>query len=638
MTWWRRHKELLLVVIPGVLIGVAWIAQGVWGQTGWRNALMVAASLIAGVPIAVEGWKRLRHRQFSIPLLVTIAAGGALSIGEVWEAAAVTFLFKFGGYLEGLTLGRTRAALRELLDLRPLTARVKDKNGEWREVPAEKVQVGQVVMVRPGDKVPVDGKVIAGQAALDTSALTGEPLPKETAVGDSVLSGSINRGGYIEIAAERVSSDTTFNRLIKLVAQAQSEKPKVQYFLDRFAQWYTPAIILAAILLGLWTREVHLALTFLVIGCPGALVVAAPVAVVAGLGRAARSGILIKGGERLEMIGRLDTIAFDKTGTLTEGRPSVSRVIAFTGTEREVLALAATAELRSEHHLAAAILAKAKDEGVEVQEADDWAFHPGLGISAELAGSTVYVGNRRLLERFGVAVSEEQMAAAREREALGEALAFVAKDRELIGLITVHDRLRPETESLVAELRRAGIRHTVMLTGDHAAAANRVARQVGIGEVRAGLLPAEKVAALKEIQAAGRRVAMIGDGINDAPALATADVSIAMGASGTQVAMESADIVLVEDRIDKVPAAIHLSRRILGVIRQNVAIAVLTVLVLLFGVLNRSVGLSLGMLVHQASVLIVIANGMRLLRAKEVSVSWGSVDGKRSVRFREAGG
>lgn len=603
------------MVIPGALIVAAWIAQGVWAATWWRNFLMVVAALIAGVPIAIEGWKRLRHRQFSIPLLVTIAAAGALWIGEVWEAAAVTFLFKFGGYLEGLTLRRTRAALRELLDLRPLTARVKGDDGEWTEIPAAKVQVGQVVMVRPGDKVPVDGKVLAGQAALDTSALTGEPLPKETTVGDTVLSGSINRGGYIEIEAERVSSDTTFNRLIKLVAQAQSEKPKVQYFLDRFAQWYTPAIILAAIVLGLWTGEVHLALTFLVIGCPGALVVAAPVAVVAGLGRAARSGILIKGGERLELIGKLDTVAFDKTGTLTEGKPSVSQVITFTGTEREVLEMAASAELRSEHHLAAAILAKAKDEGIDVEEADDWAFHPGLGISAELGQATIYVGNRRLLDRFGIPLSDEQLEAARSREARGEALAFVAKNQELVGLISIHDRLRPEAESLVADLRKAGIRHTVMLTGDHAAAANLVADKVGIGEVKAGLLPEEKVAALKQLQAAGRRVAMIGDGINDAPALATADVSIAMGTSGTQVAMESADIVLVEDRIDKVPAAIHLSRRILGVIRQNVAIAVLTVLLLLVGVLSRNVGLGLGMLVHEASVLIVIVNGMRLLRS-----------------------
>lgn len=616
MRWWRKHKELLLVVIPGVLIVAAWVAQGVWAATGWRNSLMVVASLIAGVPIAIEGWKRLRHRQFSIPLLVTIAAAGALWIGEVWEAAAVTFLFKFGGYLEGLTLRRTRAALRELLDMRPLTARVKGDDGEWTEIPAAKVQVGQIVMVRPGDKVPVDGKVVAGQAALDTSALTGEPLPKETTVGDTVLSGSVNRGGYIEIEAERVSSDTTFNRLIKLVAQAQSEKPRVQYFLDRFAQWYTPAIILAAILLGLWTRELHLALTFLVIGCPGALVVAAPVAVVAGLGRAARSGILIKGGERLEMIGRLNTVAFDKTGTLTEGKPSVSQVIAFKGREREVLKLAATAELRSEHHLAAAILAKAKNEFVDVQEADDWSFHPGLGISARVGESTIYVGNRRLLDQFGIEVADEQMEAARAREARGEALAFVAQDRELVGLISIHDRVRPEAESLVAELRKAGISHTVMLTGDHAVAANLVADQVGITEVKDGLLPEEKVAALKELQAAGRRVAMIGDGINDAPALATADVSIAMGTSGTQVAMESADIVLVEDRIDKVPAAIHLSRRILGVIRQNVAIAVLTVVLLMVGVLSRNVGLGLGMLVHEASVLIVIANGMRLLKGE----------------------
>lgn len=615
MKWWKKQRDLMTVLIPGLLIVGAWVAQGVWGAMGVRYGLMLAAAVIAGTPIAKEGWKRLRYKQFSIPLLVTVASIGALWIGEVWEAAAVTFLFRFGGYLEGLTLSRTRAALRDLLDLRPLTARVRGENGEWDEIPADQVQVGQVVMVRPGDKVPVDGKVVSGQAALDTSALTGEPLPKETAVGDTVLSGSISQGGYLEIEAERVATDTTFNRLIRLVAQAQTEKPKVQHFLDRFAQWYTPLVMLTALVLFVWTRDVHMALTFLVIGCPGALVVAAPVAIVAGLGRAARGGILIKGGERLELVGKLDTIAFDKTGTLTQGKPTVSVVVPFSGTEHEVLTLAATAEARSEHHLAAAILAKAKEDGAEPLAADDWQFHPGLGISATMGERTILVGNRRLMDQNGIEVTDEHAQAVAEREQLGEALAFVADAGKLVGLIGIHDRLRPAAERLVQSLHRAGIKNTVMLTGDHEAAAKRVANSLGIDGVRAGLLPEEKVAELKKLQDQGHRVAMIGDGINDAPALATADVSIAMGTSGTQVAMESADIVLVEDRLDKIPEAIHLSRRILGVIRQNVVIAVLTVLFLLAGVITRNVGLGLGMLVHEASVLIVIANGMRLLRA-----------------------
>lgn len=617
MNWFKRHRALLHVLIPGLLIVGAWTVDGVWGWMVARTLLMTLAALYAGVPIVKEAWMRLRHKQFSIPLLITVASVGALWIGEVWEAAAVTFLYRFGGYLEGLTLNRTRAALRDLLDLRPLVARVKTGDGEWTEVPADEVVVGQIVMVRPGDNVPVDGIVVSGQAALDTAALTGEPLPKEATVGDSVLSGSVSQGGYLEIKAERVATDTTFNRLIRLVAQAQGEKPKVQRFLDRFAQVYTPTIMLIAIVLFVWSQDVTLALTFLVIGCPGALVVAAPVAVVAGLGRAARMGILIKGGDRLEQVGRLDTVAFDKTGTLTQGKPTVSQVVPFIGDANHVLKLAATAEGRSEHHLATAILAHAKKEDVELMEATDWDFFPGLGISAKTDGYDILVGNRRLVESRHIQLNAEHLAALDERQEQGEALAFVVANNELIGLIGIHDPLRSAAKTLVPALNKAGVRQTVMLTGDHEAAANRVAGQLGIDEVRAGLLPEEKVDAIRHIQAQNHVVAMIGDGINDAPALATADVSIAMGISGTEVAMESADIVLVEDRLDKIPTAIYLTRTILGVVRQNVVIAVVTVLALLVGVVTRNVGLGLGMLVHEASILIVIANGMRLLKVSD---------------------
>ncbi len=382
MTWWNKHRDVLNLLIPGALIAVAWAAR-------WRNGPeaafvvpMTAAAVYAGVPIVREAWGRLQHKQFSIPLLITVASVGALWIGEVWEAAAVTFLYRFGSYLEGLTLNRTRAALRNLLALRPLVARVRRGGDEWKEIPADEVAVGETVLVRPGDQVPVDGTVVAGRAALDTAALTGEPLPKEASAGDQVLSGSVSRGGSIEVRAERVSADTTFNRLIRLVARAQNDKPKVQRFLDRFAQWYTPAVMLAAVAIFLWSRDVKLALTFLVIGCPGALVVAAPVAVVAGLGRAARQGTLIKGGERLELVGRLDAVAFDKTGTLTEGTPTVSNVDAFDVDVRDVVQWAMTAEERSEHHLAAAINAWGRERGVQPLSADSWDFYPGLGVAA----------------------------------------------------------------------------------------------------------------------------------------------------------------------------------------------------------------------------------------------------------------
>lgn len=613
MAWLRRNKALLSVVVPGLLIVTSWVISARNGSELAAYSAMLAAAVIAGVPIVKEAWTRLLNRRFSIPLLITVASVGAVWIGEVWEAAAVTFLYQFGTYLESMTLARTRAALRDLFDLRPQTARVRGEDGAWHEVAADEVKVGQIVAVKPGEKVPVDGQVISGRAAFDTAALTGEPLPKEVDVGDAVLSGSVNQGGYVEIEAERVATDTTFNRLIRFVAQAQSDKPRVQRFIDRFAQWYTPAIILTAVALFAWTRDVHMALTFLVIACPGALVVAAPVAVVAGLGRAARSGMLIKGGDRLERIGRLNTVAFDKTGTLTVGKPSVASVMGFDAEPDEVLTMAAAAETGSEHHLAKAILTRATEEGIEIQEGEDREFYPGRGISARIDGRFVLVGNEKLMTEQGITFDDRMGEAVKDREESGESLAFVAVDGRLIGLISITDPMRPEASRLVPALKAAGIKNTVMLTGDHQGAANRVAESLGLDQVYAGLLPEDKVKAIRELQESGAVVGMIGDGINDAPALSTADVSVAMGGSGTHVAMEAADIVLMEDRLDRVPQAIALSRRILRIVRQNVAISVATVALLLVGVLTRNVGLSLGMLVHEASVLLVIANGMRLL-------------------------
>lgn len=622
----NHRQHVIQLLVPAGLIGGAWFARWLFGAEGIYFLFMVGAAVYAGTSIAKEAWNRLRHKQFSIPLLITVASIGALLIGEVWEAAAVTFLFRFGSYLENMTLSRTRAALQELVDMRPMTAFVRAEGAgeQWEEIPADKVEVGQSVLVRPGGKVPVDGVITDGRASIDTAALTGEPLPKDVSVGDEVLSGTVVVAGSVQITAQRVATDTTFSRLIRLVASAQSGKPRLQRFVDRFAQWYTPAVMLTALLLFLWSKDIHLALTFLVIGCPGALVVAAPVAVVAGLGRAARMGILIKGGDRLEQIGRIDTVALDKTGTLTEGVPQVSRVIVFSGTEEKLLALAAGAEQRSEHHLATAIVQAAKERGVTSVPASGWKFYPGLGVGAETADGPVLVGNERLMQTFGVLeplsgkrVVEDATERLRRE---GDALAYVAVDGRLEGLIGLQDTLRPEARKLVPELKRIGVSETVMLTGDHEAAASKVGQEVGIDLVRAGLLPEDKVAALRALQGEGRVVAMIGDGINDAPALATADVSIAMGMSGTQVAMESSDIVLVDDRLDKIPVAIGLGRDILRIVKQNVAIAVGTVLLLLLGVMTRRVGLGLGMLVHEGSILLVIANGMRLLKVSPPGV------------------
>lgn len=612
--WLQRNRDKLVIAISGGLIVGAWFLRPLdaayyfWGMT--------LAAVIAGYGVAKEAFQRLAVRQFSISLLVTIAAVGAIIIGEVWEAAAVTWLYILGGFLEGLTLARTRSALRGLVDLMPRTAKIK-RGEELITVSAYEVQAGDIVVVLPGESIPVDGKVVAGRASIDTSSLTGEPIPVEVEVEDQVLSGTICQGGYLEVEAERVGVDTTFSQLIYLVAEAQEQKPKVQRTLDAFAQWYTPAVIVAALVLFLWTKNIHLALTFLVIGCPGALVVAAPVAIVAGLGNSARRGILIKGGERLERIAKANVIAFDKTGTLTRGQPQVANVIGFDLDKERVLALAAAAELRSEHHLATAILGAAEDQQVEPAPADDWTIEAGLGVIAHGPDGEILVGSRRLLQSRGGDLTPEQEQLMAERESAGETVTIVALNGQAVGLIGITDPIKPDAYGLVQALKRTGIRKTMMLTGDNPRAAQLVAEQLGIDEVRAGLLPEQKVEAIRELQEAGNVVAMVGDGINDAPALATADVSIAMGTSGTRVAMEASDIALMGDRIGQVPTAIGISRRILGVVRQNVIFAVATVLLLLAGVIFEVVNLGSGMAIHEASVLLVTLNGMRLLRTAQ---------------------
>lgn len=578
---------------------------------------MTAIAIAAGVPIAREAVSKLRLKQFSIALLVVLASIGAIIIGEAWEAAVVTVLFSLGGWLESRTLARTRSALKELVDMMPRTARVR-RGTEIVEVSAYEVKQGDVVVVRPGDMVPVDGKVVAGSASLDTSSVTGESMPSEAAVGTAVTSGSVSLGGYLEIEADRVGADTTFSRLIYLVAEAGDQKPRVQRTLDKFAQWYTPSVIIASVSVFAVTRDAHLALTFLVIACPGALVAAAPVATIAGLGSAARRGVLIKGGERLERIARIDTVAFDKTGTLTMGKPQVVAVEGFNGRpSADVLAAAAAAEMRSEHHLATAVLARARTEGVEPLPALDWELRAGQGVVAlTQAGAQAAVGNVALMRALGIDVSPEQLEVMAVREAQGETVTLVSLGGEAIGLIGIADQPRPEAAAAVVALSDAGIKNVVMLTGDNERAALHVAGMLGIEpkNVKSGLMPDDKVRAIRELQHSGARVAMIGDGINDAPALAMADVSISMGAAATRVAMEAADIALMGDNLLRIPQAFAHSRRMIRVIEQNVAVAVIVVAILLVGVLAGRVHLASGMFIHEASILVVTLNGLRLLR------------------------
>ncbi|MGE5561383.1 MAG: heavy metal translocating P-type ATPase [Chloroflexota bacterium] len=616
----RRRTQMMLIA-AGLLIVASWVSAALGGELGAEHGgglglpgyLMAAAAVITGLRIGAEAWRGLLQRQMTIPFLVTVAAAGALVLREPWEAAAVTWLYLFGGQLENLTLMRTRAAVTDLVDLMPRTALVR-RGEEMADVPAATVQAGDIVVIKPGERLPVDGTVVAGSALLDTAALTGEPLPVEATVGATVASGSVCRSGYLEVRATRVGADTTLSRLLFLISEAQEQKPRVQQTLDQFARWYTPAVIIGSVLLFIFTRDAELALTMLVISCPGALVVAAPVAIAAGLGHAARQGILIKGGERLERIGSVDTVAFDKTGTLTVGEARVSEVATFGGIAPQALtALAAGAEQRSEHHLAAAILNYARDTGTTPGESGDWRLLAGLGVAATVDGRAVLVGNRRLLAAEGVTLSADQDELIRARERDGATVALIAVDGAAAGLIAITDQLRPGAERVVPALKQAGVTRVIMLSGDNQATAAAIGRRVGVDEARGSLLPEDKLTAVRDLQSGGRVVAMVGDGVNDAPALASADISVAMGVGGTDAAFEAADIALMSDRIELVPHAIALSRRIVAVVRQNVAFAVIVVAGLLAAVLTKRVALAGGMFVHEASILVVIVNGMRLL-------------------------
>ncbi|UJP40287.1 heavy metal translocating P-type ATPase [Cellulomonas palmilytica] len=609
-------RRWVVPVVSGALIVAAFAADELFGAGRVRDGLMVAAAAVAGAGIVVQALRALQAKVVGIDLLVSVAALGAVVIGSYWEAAAVTFLFAVGHALESATLTRTRSALAELVAVAPDVAVVL-RDDEQVEVPAAAVAVGELVVVKNGAKVPVDGTVVAGTGALDEASVTGESIPVEKTPGDRVFAGTVSRGGLLQVRATGVGSDTTLARIIHRVEEAQDAKARTQAYMDRFSAWYTPAIVALAVVGGIVTGDVTLALTLLVIGCPGALVISVPVAVVAGIGRAAKDGILVKGGEYLERSAAVDAVALDKTGTLTVGRPRLTDVVVLhpAADRTDVLRWAARAEAGSEHPLARPVVEAAAAEGVRVSGLpEDAQPVPGQGIVATVDGRRVLVGSPALLAQHGRPDDERAAAEVRRLSAAGRTAMLVAVDDDVVGVLAVADEVRADAAVTVRDLHAAGIHRVVMLTGDAPLVAHAVAQATGVDEVHAGLLPEEKLEAVAELQRQGHVVAMVGDGVNDAPALATADVGVAMGAAGSAVAVETADLALMGERLRTLPEAFALARRTVRVMRQNITLALLTVAALLAGVLAGGVTMTVGMLVHEASVLIVILNAMRLLR------------------------
>lgn len=609
---WRKRSVMF---VSGLSILVALFLDHGLAQKEASDVFMVMAAVVAGTDIAARAISALRRKQITIELLVTIAATGALVIGEYWESAAVTFLFVFGAWLEARTLGRTRASLANLIELAPATALVL-VGDRLVETPLDDIEIHDLVVVRAGESIPVDGKVISGTASINESAITGEPVPVTKSVGDSVFTGTVSTDASLTIETQSVGADSMLGRIVARVEEAQEAKAPVQTTIERFARWYTPFIILLSALIWVVTRDTHLALTMLVIGCPGALVIATPVAFVAGIGRAASLGILVKGGEFLERVAHVTVLGLDKTGTLTEGRPQLTDIIPFgSATEAEVLRFAAIAEQGSAHPLARPILATAHQWELDTPMSDMHEARIGLGVHAKWNDHIINVGTADLLVAQDIRIDDDGLRVLEDLQRSGKTAAFVSLDDRAIGLLAIQDMPREGIGSLVSRLRQVGIERIAMLTGDNHETATAIGHHLGLDEIHARMLPEDKLNWIAGAQKRGDTVAMVGDGINDAPALAAADVSIAMGAAGTDVALETANIALMNDDPLRIVDALRISRKTNAVVRQNLAIALGTVTLLLAGVLMREVNMAGGMMVHEASVMIVILNSLRLMRA-----------------------
>ena len=583
-----------------------------------------AASLLSSLPLtARKAWVALRHRSLDINVLMLLAAAGAIALGDWAEAAAVVGLFAVAQMLEAYTLDRARQAVRALLDLAPAEVTLRTSAGE-RRLPVDHVAAGDVIVVRPGDKFPLDGLVVEGTSAVNQAPITGESLPVDKAAGDEVFAGSINGRGALDIRVTRLRRDTRLARITHLVEQAQAQRAPAQAFIERFARIYTPLVIVLALLVATvpplalgaaWSEWTYRALVLLVVSCPCALVISTPVSVVAALAGAARKGVLIKGGIHLERAAAITCVAFDKTGTLTHGVPVVTAVHPMNGATRDtILGLAAAVELRSEHPIASAIVSHARELAVAIPSSQAVSALTGLGVEGLVDGRPVLLGNHRLMDERDLC-HPSLHARVEALSAEGHTAVLVAHDSEVIGVITVADTPRASSRDTLAMLRTHGVRHVAMLTGDAHGTARAIGARVGVDDVRAELMPEDKVAAILDLRQRHGDVPLVGDGVNDAPALATADLGIAMGAAGSEAALETADIALMADELQKLPYAIRLSRATMTNIRMNLVIALALKAAFLIAAVTGVATLWMAVLADTGASVIVVANALRLLRA-----------------------
>ena len=576
---------------------------------------MIIASVVGVAPIAIQAYQALRVKVVSIDVLVTIAVVGALLINNYEESAIVTFLFLFGAYLEQRTLTKTRSAIKELTEMAPESAWRQTENGEFEEVDIDEVDVGDILLVKTGAKVPVDGTVLTGEGHINEASITGEPIPVSKKANAQVYAGTILENGTIQIVANRVGEDTTFGKIIELVEEAQDSKSEAERFIDKFAKYYTPAVLALAIIVWLVSQDIELAITILVIGCPGALVIGVPVSNVAGIGNGARNGILLKGSEVIHDFSRVDAVIFDKTGTLTIGNPQVAETEFYAGNIDEVLSYLASVENESDHPLAKAVVEYVGD--TKLHPVENTVVVKGGGIIANVNGRRVAVGNVSLMEQENVPMNEKVREDIARFEQNGNSLVLTAVDGELKILMGIRDRIRPGVKENLQRLKDLGVKKLVLLSGDNQGTVDLVAHELGLTEAHGNMLPQDKSAYIADLQSKGQIIAFVGDGVNDSPSLVQADIGIAMG-SGTDVAIETSDVVLMNSDFSRLPHALGLTKATAWNMKQNILIAVGVVLLLLSALLFSDwMNMSIGMLVHEGSILVVILNGMRLLRYKQ---------------------
>ncbi|MBX9630155.1 MAG: heavy metal translocating P-type ATPase [Burkholderiales bacterium] len=655
----RKQVQSWLTTASGVLTALgfavhAWLGGGViaafeagehaLGSTPLPSMVLYAvAVLCAARYVAPKAWLAAKRLRPDMNLLMMVAVAGAIGIGAWFEAATVSFFFALALALEAWSLGRARRAVAALMELAPPTARVKLEDGSEREVSAAEVRVGARIIVRPGDKVPLDGRVAAGESEVNQAPITGESVPVFKVEGDDVFAGTINGEGAIEVVTTKAANDTTLAQIIRMVGSAQSRRAPSEQWVEKFARVYTPAVMVLAVAIflapplllgGAWDVWFYRALVLLVIACPCALVISTPVTIVAALAGAAKQGVLVKGGAHLETPAHLKAIAMDKTGTLTEGRPQVVEIVPLVGrSERELLGLAAALEARSAHPIARAILAKAAELNIAAEPAEAVQAITGRGVTGRVAGREMWLGSRRYIEERGID-SAEVLQRADALSSAGRTIVAVGVGQDVWGLVAVADAVRPEAKDIVTALHRAGIEHVVMLTGDNRATAEAIAKQTGIDEVRAELLPGDKVAAVEDLVRRYGSVAMVGDGVNDAPAMGRANLGIAMGAMGSDAAIETADVALMSDDLSKLSWLVRHSRATLAVIRQNVAFSIFVKLVFtaltvvglasLWGAIAADVGASL----------LVVLNGLRLLNRGQTTLERGGPSAGSGVPAR----